>query len=115
MMYVSKLYSGNPFVLRALELLEQHRGEDIDSCELSALLAEREPMLSSLNLDCAIQEAIQRSRDGWISEGEAMRQAEEARKAAEAKEIVQAEEAPRAGVELNVVEDDIDAATGEAA
>jgi hypothetical protein len=79
---ISRVYPRNPFVLSALELIEQHREQDIDIRELSALLGEREPKLSPRNLQCAAREAIRRSRDGWFTRAEETRRNEAAREAA---------------------------------
>jgi hypothetical protein len=52
--------SPNPFVRSALALIDEIRadGGEIDVHTLAERLAEREPMLSPLNLDCAAREAL---------------------------------------------------------
>jgi hypothetical protein len=114
---ISRAYAENPFVSSALELIEQHRGQNLDIRKLSALLGEREPRLSPRNLDCAAQEAMRRSGDGWISKAEETRRIEEARKTAEAEAMRQAEKAGKVVGETDMADFEIhpDAADEEAA
>ena len=62
----ARVYSGNPFVLSVLELIQQHRGQDIDIGELSALLGGGEPRLSPRNLQRAAREAAVESEMAGI-------------------------------------------------
>jgi hypothetical protein len=53
----------NPFVRSALDIVLEHAEGSCPLPELAALLADREPMLSPFNLECAAREALRREAD----------------------------------------------------
>ena len=53
----------NPFVRNAIKIILEHDEGSFALPELAALLAEREPMLSPFNCECAAKEALRREAD----------------------------------------------------